>query len=206
MNIKLTNAARFLFLITLVLTTPVSASPNLGTMAPLFEGIDSYGDKVSLSNFLGKTIILEWTNHECPYVKRQYETGNMQMVQKKAHNMGVIWISIISSAPGTQGYVSSNRANELTVSRTASPTHVIMDQTGVIGRSYGARTTPHMYIISEAGLLIYMGAIDSDPTSWGEIQADTKNFVLNALGELRAGKKITDPSTLPYGCSVKYGS
>ena len=184
----------------------VNASPSLGTPAPQFKDIDSNGNEVSLSDFQGKIVILEWTNHDCPYVRRQYMTGNMQMVQVKAKDMGVVWISIISSAPGTQGHVNRRQANKLTASRKALPSHVVMDPSGVIGKLYGARTTPHMYIVDTKGILVYKGAIDDKPTSWGKIDAGTKNYVLDALSELMAGNRITHAATQPYGCSVKYGS
>ena len=190
----------------LLFVSPVTASPSLGSPAPQFKGIDSNGNKVSLSDFQGKIVILEWTNHDCPYVRRQYMTGNMQMVQVKARDMGVVWITVISSAPGTQGYVNKRQANKLTSSRKALPSHVVMDPSGVIGKLYGARTTPHMYILDKKGILVYKGAIDDKPTSWGKIDAKTKNYVLDALTELMAGNIITHAATQPYGCSVKYGS
>ena len=154
----------------------------------------------------GKIVILEWTNHDCPYVRRQYMTENMQMVQGKAKDMGVVWMSIISSTPETPGYVTRHQANKLTASRQALPTHVVTDQSGIIGKLYGARTTPHMYILDTKGTLVYKGAIDDKPNSWGEIDVGTRNYVLDALGELMAGNRITRAATQPYGCSVKYGS
>ncbi len=190
----------------LFFVSSVHASPSLGTPAPQFKGIDSNKNEIFLSDFQGKIVILEWTNHDCPYVRRQYMTGNMQMIQGKAKEMGVVWMSIISSAPGTQGYVTQNQANKLTASRQALPTHVVMDPSGVIGKLYGARTTPHMYILDRKGTLVYKGAIDDKPTSWGKIDAGTKNYVLDALSELMAGNRITHAATPPYGCSVKYGS
>ena len=190
----------------ILLVAPAHSKPILGMPAPQFKGTDSKGNKILLSNYQGKLVVLEWTNHECPYVKRQYATGNMQMVQRKAKILGVIWISIISSAPGTQGYVSSKEANNLTVSRKANPTNVLLDTTGVIGKLYRARTTPHMYILDKKGILVYKGAIDNDPTSWGGINSNTINYVLDALSELNLGKKITHSATQPYGCSVKYRS
>ena len=194
------------FVTNLLFVSSVHASPSLGTPAPQFKGIDSNKNEIFLSDFQGKVVILEWTNHDCPYVRRQYMTGNMQMIQGKAKDMGVVWISIISSAPGTQGYVTRHQANKLTASRQALPTHVVMDPTGVIGKLYGARTTPHMYILDTKGTLVYKGAIDDKPTSWGKIDAGTKNYVLDALSELMAGNRITHAATQPYGCSVKYGS
>ena len=164
------------FVTNFIFISSVSASPSLGTPAPQFKGIDSNGNEVSLSNFQGKVVILEWTNHDCPYVSRQYMTGNMQMVQVKAKDMGVVWISIISSAPGTQGHVNRRQANKLTASRKALPTHVVIDPSGVIGKLYGARTTPHMYILDTKGTLVYKGAIDDKPTSWGKIDAGTKKI------------------------------
>ena len=128
--------------------------------APEFKLSDSYGNEISLSSFIGKKVVLEWTNHGCPYVAKHYETGNMQSTQEFAKEDEIIWLSIISSAPGTQGYVSSDEANALTITRKASPSHVLFDPTGEVGRIYEAKTTPHMYIINEEGLMKYQGAID----------------------------------------------
>jgi len=194
-----------LFLV-FVFLSPSQASPPLGKQAPQFIGIDSNGHRLKLSDYKGKIVVLEWTNHGCPYVARHYETGNMQQQQKKATADGIVWLSIISSAPGTQGHVDGKAANELTKSRNAAPTRVILDPSGEIGKAYGARTTPHMYIISAEGTLVYKGGIDDNPTSYGDIEKNTKHYVLDALGELKAGKKITKSSSQPYGCSVKYGS
>ena len=199
-NIGLNLVFLFLFL------PSVQAAPSVGNKAPSFTGIDSNGQRLNLSDFRGKTVILEWTNHDCPFVARHYETGNMQKHQKKATSEGVIWLSIISSAPGLQGYVDGNGANKLTKARNANPTHVILDPSGKIGNSYSARTTPHMYIIDSTGILIYQGGIDDNPTSYGKIEEDTANYILNALDEIKAGKKLTKSTSQPYGCSVKYGS
>ena len=196
----------FLIFISVLFISSANAAPSIGDLAPKFDSIDSNGKKISLSNYLGKIVVLEWTNHDCPYVRRQYETGNMQMTQTKAKDMGVIWMSVISSAPGTQGHVSSKEANRLTVVRKAKPKYVLMDQSGAIGKLYKARTTPHMYVLNKKGILIYNGAIDDDPTSWGKIKPSAKNYVLQALSELVSGRTITDSTTQPYGCSVKYGS
>ena len=190
----------FLFL------SAVQAAPSVGKKAPSFAGIDSNGQRLNLSDYKGKTVVLEWTNHECPFVARHYDTGNMQKHQKKATSDGVIWLSVISSAPGLQGHVDGDGANKLTKTRNAVPTRVILDPSGIIGKSYSARTTPHMYIIDNAGVLIYQGGIDDNPTSYGEIEDGTTNYILNALEEIKAGKKITKSTSQPYGCSVKYGS
>ena len=176
--------------------------------APEFKLSDSYGNEIALSSFIGKKVVLEWTNHGCPYVAKHYETGNMQSTQEFAKEEEIIWLSIISSAPGTQGYVSSDEANALTITRKASPTHVLFDPTGEVGRIYDAKTTPHMYIINEEGLLKYQGAID-DAGGRGFMSRDllkAKNYVKESLKEMGTGEEISSPVTKPYGCSVKYAS
>ena len=176
--------------------------------APEFKLSDSYGNEIALSSFIGKKVVLEWTNHGCPYVAKHYETGNMQSTQEFAKEEEIIWLSIISSAPGTQGYVSSDEANALTITRKASPTHVLFDPTGEVGRIYDAKTTPHMYIINEEGLMKYQGAID-DAGGRGFMSRDllkAKNYVKDSLKEMGTGKGISSPITKPYGCSVKYAS
>ena len=176
--------------------------------APEFKLSDSYGNEIALSSFIGKKVVLEWTNHGCPYVAKHYETGNMQSTQEFAKEEEIIWLSIISSAPGTQGYISSNEANALTITRKASPTHVLFDPTGEVGRIYDAKTTPHMYIINEEGLLKYQGAID-DAGGRGFMSRDllkAKNYVKESLREMGTGEEISSPVTKPYGCSVKYAS
>ena len=176
--------------------------------APEFKLSDSYGNEISLSSFIGKKVVLEWTNHGCPYVAKHYETGNMQSTQEFAKEEEIIWLSIISSAPGTQGYVSSDEANALTITRKASPTHVLFDPTGEVGRIYDAKTTPHMYIINEEGLMKYQGAID-DAGGRGFMSRDllkAKNYVKDSLKEMGTGKEISSPITKAYGCSVKYAS
>ena len=176
--------------------------------APEFKLLDSYGNEISLSSFIGKKVVLEWTNHGCPYVAKHYETGNMQSTQEFAKEEEIIWLSIISSAPGTQGYVSSDEANALTITRKASPSHVLFDPTGKVGRIYDAKTTPHMYIINEEGLMKYQGAID-DAGGRGFMSRDllkAKNYVKESLREMGTGEEVSSPVTKPYGCSVKYAS
>ena len=176
--------------------------------APEFKLSDSYGNEISLSSFIGKKVVLEWTNHGCPYVAKHYETGNMQSTQEFAKEEEIIWLSIISSAPGTQGYVSSDEANALTITRKASPSHVLFDPTGKVGRIYDAKTTPHMYIINEEGLMKYQGAID-DAGGRGFMSRDllkAKNYVKESLQQMGTGEEISSPVTKPYGCSVKYAS
>ncbi len=182
------------------------ASPKVGEMAPDFTGIDSKGNPVKLSDLRGKTVILEWTNHGCPYVKKHYNAENMQKLQAETTDNGIVWLSIISSAPGTQGHVTGLEADELTESRGAKPTAVLLDPEGKIGRLYDARTTPHMYIITADGTLAYKGAIDDKPTTRrGDIEK-AKNFVRNALSQIDAGKPVDPAVTRAYGCSVKYAS
>ena len=176
--------------------------------APEFKLLDSYGNEISLSSFIGKKVVLEWTNHGCPYVAKHYETGNMQSTQEFAKEEEIIWLSIISSAPGTQGYVSSDEANALSITRKASPSHVLFDPTGKVGRIYDAKTTPHMYIINEEGLMKYQGVID-DAGGRGFMNRDllrAKNYVKESLQQMGTGEEISSPVTKPYGCSVKYAS
>jgi hypothetical protein len=151
-------------------------------------------------------VILEWTNHECPFVRKHYETGNMQATQEVANASEAVWISIISSSPGTQGYVDAAEADALTADRNAAPDFVVLDPSGDIGRLYAAKTTPHMFIIDDAGLLRYDGAIDDKPSANHATIDGAKNYVLAALADLASGEEIAVTRTKPYGCSVKYGS
>jgi peroxiredoxin len=179
---------------------------RIGEPAPTFSLTDSNGKAVSLTDFKGKTVVLEWTNHECPYVRKHYSANNMQMLQKKWTAQGVVWLTLISSAPGTQGYVTGEEANKLTAQRAAAPSHVLLDPKGDVGRAYGAQTTPHMYVIKADGTLAYMGGIDDRPTTRLEDLKTAKNFVDAALTELAEGKSVSATSARPYGCSVKYSS
>ncbi len=185
---------------------PTRATPRVGGPAPAFTAIDSHGNQVSLSDYAGRTVVLEWTNHDCPFVAKHYGTGNMQAIQRDAVAAGVVWLSVISSAPGTQGHLSPAEANALTMDRAAAPTKVLFDPSGTVGRAYGARVTPHMYIIDPGGTLVYMGGIDDRPTArWRDVDGAT-NYVRQALDELAAGVPISAPVTRAYGCTVKYAS
>ncbi|KPJ88720.1 MAG: alkyl hydroperoxide reductase [Gammaproteobacteria bacterium SG8_11] len=201
-RISISQFATILVLFMMALS--VHAKVTVGKSAPDFSAVDSKGNKQTLSGYLGKTVILEWTNHDCPYVRKHYNSGNMQALQKETTQQGMVWLSIISSAPGKQGHVSAQQANELTQSRGAAPTAVIFDSSGDIGRSYGAKTTPHMYIIDSKGTLVYMGGIDDTPTTDPEDVKSAKNYVRAALNQMASGKDITEAVTRPYGCSVKY--
>lgn len=183
-----------------------AAGPVLGQPAPPFTATDSNGKTVSLTDFRGKVVVLEWTNHECPFVQRHYESGNMQALQKAATADGVIWLSIVSSAPKEQGNVTPAEANKLTASRGAVPTAVLLDPMGTIGHLYGAKTTPHMFVIDAAGTLVYMGAIDDQPRNTGATPAAAHNYVREALAAIESGQPVATPLTQSYGCSVKYGT
>jgi peroxiredoxin len=183
---------------------PAWAAPRVGAPAPAFTATATSGQAVSLADQRGKLVVLEWTNHDCPYVVKHYSTGNMQALQQEATGQGVVWLTIISSAPGTQGHVSPRRADELTVTRKAGPTAVLLDPTGVVGKLYGATNTPHMYVIDKTGMLMYAGAIDDRPTSRrGDVQG-AQNYVREALQAVAAGQPVKTPVTRAYGCTVKY--
>ena len=167
---------------------------------------DSNGRTRSLADFKGKTVVLEWTSHECPYVGKHYRGNNMQALQKKWTGQGVVWLSVISSAPGQPGYVSPQQANKLTADRDAAPTAVLFDPTGKVGRAYGARTTPHMYVINGEGALVYKGGIDDQPTARLQDLKTARNFIDQALSEISQGKPVSVTASRAYGCSIKYGS
>lgn len=184
--------------------TAALASPEVGAPAPAFTGVTTSGETVSLADLMGQKVILEWTNHDCPFVKKHYESGNMQMTQSEAAEDGYTWITVISSAPGKQGYVTAAQADELTESRSAVPAYVVLDPEGTIGTAYDAKTTPHMYIIDDAGTLVYAGGIDSIPsTDIGDLE-EAENYVLAAMSDIDAGQPVATPQSKPYGCSVKY--
>ncbi|TQV84689.1 redoxin domain-containing protein [Exilibacterium tricleocarpae] len=181
-----------------------SAKPVIGQPAPSFSVADTRGNQVSLDDYAGKVVILEWTNHLCPFVEKHYASGNMQALQEKYTGEGVVWLSVISSAPGKQGHVSAQEADRLTTSRAAKPSRVLMDAAGTVGRLYAAKTTPHMYIIDSKGTLRYMGAIDSiNSANVADIERAT-NYVEQGMTELLAGAVISKPVTRAYGCTVKY--
>ena len=187
-------------------TANPGAQARIGGQAPTFTLTDSNGKSVSLADFKGKTVVLEWTNHDCPYVRKHYTGQAMQCLQKKWTEKGVVWLTLISSAPGEQGFVTPEQANKLTVDRSAKPTAVLFDTKGAVGRSYGATVTPHMYIITGDGALAYMGGIDDKASSRLEDLKTAKNFVDIALDEIAQGKPVSATTSRPYGCTVKYQS
>ncbi len=190
-----------------ILPLSLHASPKVSAPAPAFTGKTAAGETVDLSQLKGKKVVLEWTNKDCPYVRKHYGTDNMQSLQGESKaDHDVVWISVISSAPGTQGYLEPNEALANVTETKAKPDHVILDPSGTIGRAYGAVTTPHMYIIDEQGTLRFMGGIDDKPSSNWETVKGAKNYVRAALDDLAAGGEVKEAVTRPYGCSVKYGS
>ena len=183
---------------------PATAAPKVGEPAPDFTLSGADGKSHSLSAYKGKYVVLEWTNHECPFVKKHYKSGNMQAQQKELTGKGAVWLSIVSSAKGEQGHVDAAQAIALTKQRGAAPTAVLLDPAGDVGRKYDAKTTPHMFIVAPDGKLIYMGGIDSIPSADADDIADATPYVKVALAEAMAGKPVTHASTKPYGCAVKY--
>lgn len=200
------NTVRML-LTAALLASPLSALAlaEIGQPAPDFRLQSANGEMVSLSDFAGKTVILEWTNHDCPFVRKHYDSGNMQSLQERYTDEDTVWLSIISSAPGKQGHVSAAEANALTTSRKAAPTHVLFDPEGTVGQAYGAKTTPHMYVIRPDGaLLAYNGAIDSIRSSNVDDVPKATNYVQSAMLALAVGEDPDPALTRPYGCSIKY--
>ena len=183
--------------------TTAQAAPKVGEPAPAFSTTDSNGKTVQLADYRGKFVVLEWSNAECPFVKKHY-AGNMQALQKEETAKGVAWLTVISSAPGKQGHVDGKQANALTKERGAAPTAVLLDPTGKIGHAYDAKTTPHMFVIDPKGTLVYMGGIDSIASADAEDIPKAKPYVKLALAEAMAGKPVTEAVTKPYGCGIKY--
>jgi peroxiredoxin len=180
------------------------AAAIVGKAAPAFELKDVDGKTVQLQSYRGKYVVLEWTNFSCPFVGKHYGSGNMQALQKKYTEKGVVWLSICSSAPGKQGYMTDSEAKELIGEREASPTRFLLDANGKVGHAYGAKTTPHMFVINPKGVLVYNGAIDDKPSTDRDDVEKAKNYLAAALDEAMDGHKVEIAATQPYGCSVKY--
>jgi peroxiredoxin len=186
------------------LATPAFAAPTVGAPAPGFTGTDTQGKRVSLADAKGKYVVLEWHNQGCPYVVKHYSSGNMQRLQKDLTGKGAVWLTVISSAAGKQGHVSAAEADAYVKEQGAAPSHVILDEDGTIGKLYGAKTTPHMFVIDDKGTLVYAGAIDDKPSTDKADIDGAKSYVRAAFDEAKAGKPVTTATTAPYGCSVKY--
>lgn len=180
------------------------AAAEIGKVAPAFTLTDSNGKSRSLADFAGKYVVLEWTNKDCPFVVKHYGSGNMQRTQKWATDKGVIWLSIVSSAEGKQGFLSPDDANKVMKEKGFKSTALLLDGEGKVGKLYGAKTTPHMYVIDPKGNLIYMGGIDDKASPNPDDIKTSKNYVIAALEESMAGKQVSVPTSRPYGCSVKY--
>jgi peroxiredoxin len=175
-----------------------------GKPAPDFKLAGADGKTYELKQFKGKTVVLEWFNHGCPFVKKFYDTKTMQDLQKKYTGKGVVWLSIVSSAPGKQGHETAENHRKIATEKGTQSTAILIDEKGEVGRLYGAKTTPHMFVVDSKGVLAYQGAMDDQPTPDTDELATAKNYVVAALDALLAKKPVEMASTKPYGCSVKY--
>ncbi len=190
----------------LALASPLAAAQKNGAVAQDFKLTDMYGKTVQLSSFRGKTVVLEWHNPGCPFVKKHYDSGNMQATQAAARKQGAVWLTVNSGAAGKQGHMSGTEAQALTKKQGAKASHYLLDMKGVVGKAYAAKTTPHMYIINASGKLVYQGGIDDKPTANAADIKGARNHVIEALNELDAGNAVSVTQSRPYGCSVKYAS
>ena len=179
-------------------------SPPVGSTAPDFSLADSKGKTQSVSQYKGKTVVLEWFNPECPFVKKHYGSGNMQKLQEEFTGKGVVWLTIDSSAPGLEGNLTAEQAEKKIAEWKTKQTALLLDPDGKAGRTYGAKNTPHMFVINPEGKIIYEGAIDSKATPNPADIASSTNYVKVALDESLGGKPVSNANTKPYGCSVKY--
>jgi len=192
------------FLLLIAAAAIANAGVEVGKPAPDFTLPDCTGKNVSLSDFKGKTVVLEWVNHGCPFVVKHYGSGNMQKLQANATAKGAVWLSICSSAPGKQGHMPPADAAKKYEEVKSAATAYLLDESGEVGKKYGAKRTPEMYVVNAEGILVYHGAIDDKPsTNPGDIAGAT-NHVSAVLDEVLAGKPVTTPKTEAYGCSVKY--
>lgn len=189
----------------MICTAPLLlGAAKVGQTAPDFSATASNGKSFRLSDYRGKYVVLEWHNNGCPYVGKHYRSGNMQRLQKEWTGRNVVWFTIISSAPGKQGYVTASEENQYMAKMQAAPTAALLDPTGEIGHLYDAKTSPQMVVINPQGIVIYDGAIDDKPTTDLSDIAGATNYVNLALEQAMAGKPVETAATRPYGCSVKY--
>lgn len=193
-----------LTLAAMLAVAPAAMASKVGAPAPTFSSKDINGKNFNLADAKGKYVVLEWHNQGCPYVVKHYDSGNMQKLQKEWTDKGVVWVTVISSAKGKQGYVTEAQEKEYLAKHKAVPSHVILDPEGTIGKKFAAKVTPHMYVINDKGELIYNGAIDDKPTTDVADIKGAKNYVSDALTAAMAGKPVTTASTAPYGCGMKY--
>jgi peroxiredoxin len=195
---------RLPILLALVVLTVSASAQHVGDPAPNFTGRDSHGQTHQLSEYRGKYVVLEWTNNGCPFTRKHYDSGNMQALQRDWTAKGVVWLTILSSHPGAQGYMTAAAENAYMARVHADPTAAILDPTGAIGHEYSAKTTPDMYVIDPGGKLIYAGAIDNRPTTDVDDVKGATNYVSAALSAAMGGQPVGVAYTRPYGCSVKY--
>lgn len=189
-----------------LIAMPACAEVAIGQAAPDFSATDSHGKTQTLSQYQGKTVVLEWNNPGCPFVQKHYSSGNIPKQQADAVADGVVWLTINSGAAGKQGHLDAKGAEDFVAQYHAAPSAYLFDGDGKIGHAYGAKTTPHLYVVDAGGVLRYMGGIDSIPSADKEDLAKATQYVPQALAELKAGKPVSVPTSEPYGCSVKYGS
>jgi peroxiredoxin len=197
---------KYLLCAVMLASLPAFAAPpaTVGQPAPAFSATDATGKAVSLADFKGKTVVLEWVNPGCPYVRKHYDSANMQATQKSATGSGVVWLAVNSTHSGAGDYKKPADMAAWMQQQKAAATHTLMDSDGKVGKAFGARTTPHMYIVDAKGTLVYAGGIDDKPTANPADAKTAKNFVNAALADIAAGKPVAQASTRPYGCSVKY--
>ncbi|MDM0122232.1 thioredoxin family protein [Variovorax arabinosiphilus] len=191
---------------TLLIGAPAHAAPAVGQKAPDFVAMDTRGKQHQLSDFAGKYVVLEWTNPGCPFVRKHYGSGNMPATQKAATAKGVVWLAINSTERAASDYLQPAALDSWMKTQSAAPTAVLMDEDGTIGQAYGARTTPHIFIIDPKGTLVYAGGIDSIPSARPDDIKTATNYVNQALGEAFGGRPVSAAATRPYGCSIKYKS
>ena len=200
------RATQAVFAASLQMAGAAHATASVGQGAPDFTLTDTSGKTVRLSDFKGKHVVLEWNNPGCPFVRKHYDSANMQTLQKESAGKGVVWLAVNSTDTAHPDYLAPAKLGQWMVDQKAAPSATLMDQSGAVGKSYGARTTPHMYVVNPQGTLIYAGGIDSIPSaSTADIKTAT-NYVRVGLNEALAGKPLSKPTTQPYGCSVKYKS
>ncbi len=188
-----------------LLSQPAEAAVATGGPAPAFSVQDANGATRTLAEFAGRTVVLEWTNHGCPYVRKHYDSGNMQGLQHEAAAGGAVWLQVISSAPGAQGHLDGPGALARVATDNAHPAATLLDPSGAMGRAYGARNTPHMFTVGGDGRVLYQGAIDDRPSARPATLEGAQNYVRAALADIAAGRPVAVAETTPYGCSVKYG-
>lgn len=196
----------FLIMLLSIMTinSAIASEAKINEKAPAFTLKDTQGNDISLSDYSGKIVVLEWINYGCPFVKKHYDSKNMQQLQKKYTDKGVIWLAICSSAEGKQGYMSNDEIIKMNKEKGVAFSAYLIDDTGKVGKAYGARTTPHMYVIDKSGKLVYAGAIDDKPSTDQSDIDGAKNYVADAINDLMNGREVKEQVSKPYGCGVKY--